>query len=265
MNFNRILIFGDIHGRTFWKEAVEKYMDEVEKVIFLGDYLDYYPDEWEEGDHTRKDDIDNLLEIIDLKRKYGNKVILLIGNHDQHYRNETFNNYAGGTRRDNMNAGNIKQIFDEFNDCFQLAYEETIHEQTLELKKEYWEKRVLFTHAGVNKSWYEKHKDLIGELNADNLNKLDSSKNGQLALAQLSSYRAWFGEKTGSMLWADVREMMGDPKECINGIYQIFGHTRLNGKPIITENWACLDCSTPFVLNPDGELSTLDEMNKHNV
>jgi predicted phosphodiesterase len=56
----KILIIPDIHGRTFWKETIEKHKDEVDKIIFLGDYLDPYP--WE--NITRKDAIRNLEEII---------------------------------------------------------------------------------------------------------------------------------------------------------------------------------------------------------
>lgn len=233
----KILVLGDIHGRTFWKDAV-KDVDEYDKIIFIGDYLDYYPDEWEDGEHTRKNDIDNFLEIIDFKTKYKDKVILLKGNHDEHYTSELFDEYAGGTRKDKFNSKYIKEIFDEFNDYFQLAYEETIGDR-----------RFLFTHAGVCKSWYEKYKDLIGELNAENLNKLDFSDEGQLALAQISTYRSWFGEKTGSILWSDVRERHVDESENIEGIYQVFGHTRLNGKPIITEQWACIDCQNPVIIN----------------
>ena len=244
----KILVFGDIHGRKFWKKPFNEHVDKVDKVVFIGDYLDFYPDEWEDGEHTRKDDIDNFLEIIDLKTKYGDKVVLLIGNHCQHYRSEIFDEYAGGTRKDNINSSYIKQIFDEFKDYFQLAYEETIGGR-----------RFLFTHAGVCKSWYEKYKGLIGELNADNLNKLDFSDEGQMALSQISNYRSWFGEKTGSILWSDVRERYVDKGEDIEGVYQVFGHTRLLGKPIITEQWACIDCSKPFMIHENGLIAELKE------
>ena len=55
-----ILIIAVIHGRNFWKKAVEENIDKVEKIIFLGDYLDPYP--WE--GITRKDAIRNFEEII---------------------------------------------------------------------------------------------------------------------------------------------------------------------------------------------------------
>ena len=38
---SKILIVPDIHGRKFWHEA-EELINEVDKVVFLGDYLDPY-------------------------------------------------------------------------------------------------------------------------------------------------------------------------------------------------------------------------------
>ena len=44
----RILVTPDIHGEIFWKEPVLKYIEQVDKIIFLGDYLDPYPEEGKE-------------------------------------------------------------------------------------------------------------------------------------------------------------------------------------------------------------------------
>lgn len=44
----RILVVPDVHGRTFWKKPVNKYIDQVDRIVFLGDYLDPYRDEGEE-------------------------------------------------------------------------------------------------------------------------------------------------------------------------------------------------------------------------
>lgn len=41
----RILVVPDVHGRIFWKESVNKYVDEVGRIVFLGDYLDPYAGE----------------------------------------------------------------------------------------------------------------------------------------------------------------------------------------------------------------------------
>ena len=87
-----MIIIPDIHGRTFWKDAVRGR--ENEKIIFLGDYLDPYPDEGlPEGKHRTYEEvakiqlsaIQNLNEIIEFKKEHMDSVILLIGNHDAGY------------------------------------------------------------------------------------------------------------------------------------------------------------------------------------
>ena len=41
MKYSKILIIPDVHGRTFWHYAKD-HVDEYDKIIFLGDYLDPY-------------------------------------------------------------------------------------------------------------------------------------------------------------------------------------------------------------------------------
>lgn len=77
---NKILIIPDVHGRTFWKYAIDN-IDKYDKVIFLGDYLDPYFWEVISFDFA----ISNFKEIIKFKRDNMDKVILLKGNHDWHY------------------------------------------------------------------------------------------------------------------------------------------------------------------------------------
>jgi predicted phosphodiesterase len=84
MPMKRILVVPDVHGRLFWKEPVRKYIYTVDRVVFLGDYLDPY--EGEEG--LAEDIFENMMEIVRLKRNNREKVVLLKGNHDQHYASE---------------------------------------------------------------------------------------------------------------------------------------------------------------------------------
>ena len=44
----KILVVPDEYGRTFWKEPVKNYIDQVDRIVFLGDYLDPYRGEGEE-------------------------------------------------------------------------------------------------------------------------------------------------------------------------------------------------------------------------
>ena len=243
-----VLVIPDAHGRTFWKKAVEENIDNVTKVIFLGDYLDLYPDE----EITRKQEKENFKEIINLKENNRDKVILLLGNHDLHYTHEDF---TRSTRFSYGDACNYKEMFLSNEPFFKIAHEEIVNNR-----------KYLFTHAGVMKSWYNRNKDIIGELNVDNLNKLQGFKKGIAALAEVSKYRSWLGEESGSPLWSDLREKIDDKKSEIDHVvenddshvdefdYQIFGHTQLAKNPIITDKWACLDCRKAFLINDEGEI-----------
>lgn len=78
---SKIIIVPDVHGRTFWKLAKEK-INEIDRVVFLGDYLDPYPVE----DISLEKAIEGLKEIINFKKEFSEKVILLIGNHKKYFK-----------------------------------------------------------------------------------------------------------------------------------------------------------------------------------
>ena len=64
----KIIVFGDIHGRDVWKKVLDERIDEVDKVIFLGDYFTS-----REGINEYKQNL-NFLEILKYKElfdKYG--------------------------------------------------------------------------------------------------------------------------------------------------------------------------------------------------
>lgn len=225
----KILIFGDIHGRTFWRYALDHH-EEYDKIIFLGDYLDHYKGEVE-NEITA---IHNFIEIIEFKKQHPDKVILLVGNHDESYRSYTFYRLANGGRHYDLHHEDVCQLFHDNKDLFSLAHEETVGE-----------KNYLFTHAGLTLGWYEENKEVIGDLTVENLNKLDKTHQGELTLTQISFYR-YGGYANGSILWADIREH-DKAKEKLSTHYQIFAHTYLK-KEYITEQWACLDCQKPMVL-----------------
>lgn len=227
----KILIIPDVHGRTFWKDAVEKYGENAEKIIFLGDYLDSYPCEG----ITRRQTIKNFEEIIDYKAANKDKVILLLGNHDLPYFDSHFHTRS---RYDSSNAWHIREDFNSHRSLFDMAYMETINDKTY-----------LFTHAGILKSWYEQHKKTIGELTVPNLNVLKDFPKGIEILTQVSGLRGGFG-RCGSMVWSDIDEKKED--EDLDGIYQIFGHSQQEEHPVITRTWACLDCRKAFILTEDG-------------
>ena len=86
----KILIVGDIHGREFWKEPVKTVLENSDaKIVFLGDYLDCYPDEFDSDFELGHDAstgylqtaIDNFKQIIELKKQYYEKKKKILGNH----------------------------------------------------------------------------------------------------------------------------------------------------------------------------------------
>lgn len=240
-----VLIISDVHGRQFWKNAIEKHFDECNKVVFLGDYLDPYP--WE--GITRKDAIRNFQEIIDFKNENKDKVVLLTGNHDLPYIDKKI--FYTRVRYDSSNAYHINEMFRSHRSFFKLAYEDTIGD-----------KKYLFTHAGLLPRWYEKHKELIGELTVDNLNRLQDTPQGMRALCEISRYRGGWDE-FGSIVWCDVVEMAETTQrmkeiekisinEKLPWDYQIYGHSQQEEHPIITKEFACLDCRKAFILTDEG-------------
>ena len=66
MNNKQILIIPDVHGRTFWKEAINKFPKNEfpnMEIIFLGDYLDPYTGY---EDINKEQAYDNFKEIIEV-------------------------------------------------------------------------------------------------------------------------------------------------------------------------------------------------------
>ena len=248
----KILIIGDIHARPFWKNAVNLYADECDKIIFLGDYVDPYKDEG----FTRKQAIRALEEVIEYKINNRDKTVLLLGNHDCHY---LIDGFTRSTRYDSSNAYKIRELYCQHRSQFNLACEEIINN-----------KKYLFTHAGLMNSWIERNKDIIGEPTVDSLNHLLDNPRGISALREISKYRTWLGEESGSIVWSDVREKIDLDDSIEYNIlpnedsvvdeydYQIFGHTLMK-KPIINEKWACLDCKKAFILDDSGDLLEIKE------
>ena len=267
----RILVVPDVHGRLFWKEPVKKYINTVDRVVFLGDYLDPY--EGEEG--LAEDIFENMMEIVRLKRNNREKVVLLKGNHDQHYASERFEEQAGGTRLDQQNWNKYHQAFTDYQDVFQIAHVEFIKGMPY-----------VFSHAGLTLYWLKKVNENVWNL-FDNkisvegpeiierINLLDDDRKGQDMLAVIGSYRSWFGEKTGSVLWADIEEhaIPYAPKAYgLNKVFQVFGHTKLNKEHDMIEfdDFAMIDSQQCFVIDESIEeriisVSKYEEIQNNNV
>jgi hypothetical protein len=182
----KILIIPDIHGRTFWKSAVES--GDYEKIVFLGDYTDPY----EMEGITNRDALKNFKSIIAFKQQNPEKVVLLLGNHDLHYYSGYYYELTGGVRYDPVSAVVLQRIFAKYHSFFQLAWE-----------TDWGNKHYLFSHAGVTQSWLKRNLELIRKPDARHLNRLLHSNDGLESLAQVGKMR-WGNYPSGSMVWADI-------------------------------------------------------------
>lgn len=241
------LIIPDVHGRKFWKDAIDQFSKEQYPdlhIVFLGDYIDPYTSF--EG-ITPEDAYNNFLEILEYI-KNDSRIIPLIGNHDWHY----FVN-LDNCRIDKARERQIEKLFIDNISCFRVTYSLDIND-----------KKYIFSHAGITKAWLNSIASMAkceidnwnpGDIDpkADHryiwmssLQNINESYNIELfeeclkhyddnfyncLLSMISRYRggwSWYG----SCIWADLNEW--NPYSSIienkeRNIFQIFGHTLTGG------------------------------------
>ena len=255
------LVIPDCHGRKFWRQAIANNIGKVDKIIFLGDYLDPYQNEIEENPELMEceyfGDSKNLLkmleDIVSLKKNEPNKYILLTGNHTDSY---IWSKFRAATRTDYKNWEKYHKFFSQNLEYFNFVWIEN---------------NVIFSHAGISEGWAEDF--LYSSMKYDEGAELEKSsivfetarvlKDTPLknfnkyyidSISHISHYRG--GDMFyGSCEWADLREHVDikNSKDSIiplgkKDIYQVFGHTQLKF-PLITDKWTCLDCRQGFIFD----------------
>ena len=239
----QILVIPDVHGRSFWKEAVDKHP--TLPIIFLGDYLDPYARE-----HITPDEaLANFKDIIAFKQANNERVTLLIGNHEIHY----LDPFYTFSRKDTINADYIHQLLVDHLPLFSMASQAEMNG-----------KAFLFTHAGIVESWWNKYfpdtpADVVSVCNALNAKMSNMETLGAFiddALMEIAKRRGGESE-AGSCLWADLEEHK--KSKSFNGIYQVFGHTQQKKKAVIKKTFADLDCRKAFLITPSGKIVEKNE------
>lgn len=231
-----MIIIPDVHGRSFWKEAIKKREDN-EEIIFLGDYLDNYPGEFDpytEKGITNKVALENFKEILDFARETEG-VTLLLGNHDVEYLFDS----CYPCRMDVSRKSEIEKLFNKNRDLFKVGiyYDDTI-----------------ITHAGISPKFLKS----IGQENTgffnfiDYLNELWKNGNSELGfiLGKVGWDRGGYDEE-GSPVWIDWYSL-----QCTdNEPRQIVGHSQYDPRMgdntylRIFKRQACLDCRAAFRVN----------------
>ena len=225
---SKLIIIPDVHGRSFWRKAVEEYPQE--EFIFLGDYLDPYS----QDGVTVEEAFAGLQEIVSLKESCPERVTLLWGNHDLHYLYPDLE----GSRYDRKNAARNGDFFTEHQKAFQLAAEWIAGDD-----------RYLFTHAGVGGLWVESFLPSLPEdkITAAFLNDCMKVPSFIQALSNVSYYRGG-PDMYGSCIWADLQEQ-GELYNQLQSSIQVFGHTMVLEAFNYDNRVYGLDCQECFYLD----------------
>jgi len=201
----KILILGDIHGRTSWKRIVAKE-DDAELIIFLGDYVDSF-------DVPPLTQLDNLNDIINFKKSYSQaEVILLTGNHDYHYMDNFTQDTYSGYQPKMFTA--FRTAFKDNEKLFQMAYLDKYNN--------------IYCHAGITESWLREVQitSTDPKVVVDSINELFHTKPNKFKYNP--SDRSGIGDSVWqSPIWVRPNSLYKDKFP----YFQIVGHTQ-EGQPV---------------------------------
>lgn len=230
----KTLVCGDLHTKFHIFEKVKEMVENYDRVIFLGDYVD----EWEAIPEAS---YNLLFELIEYKKQNMDKVILLWGNHDlSEWWGKPFACSGFNPQTHNLVADLLNR--DDNWKLFQVAYTQD---------------NILFTHAGVTQAWAERHldsEDTTADMLADKLNWAllnrpnEKAENIFFGLAEVGAARG--GYSSPSPLWTDEIELMAD---CLPGIEQVVGHTPQREIEIIDQFGKKLTFCDTHSLYPSGK------------
>lgn len=199
----KILVCGDIHAKLHIIKKITKIVDNYDKIVFLGDYVD----DWNASPELN---LSALKALVELKKRNKHKIVLLLGNHDL---SEWHGDVFKCSGYDLYASALLRPVFDKYKDYFQLAYATN---------------NFLFTHAGVTNSWLKRHflssfkslESATGISKMLNRQLSEWSKDFRDALSSAGFSRGGCGAP--SPVWADKSELIRNPLPYIN---QVAGHT----------------------------------------
>ena len=233
----KYLVVPDVHGRTFWKDALRDFSRGKfpnAKVIFLGDYIDPYT---QVECITPKEAYTVFKNIMKWVKKHKEKVIMLLGNHDIHYIVP-----SDTVRLDFANFRTIQRYYKRYLDeYFNIAYEDVIGG-----------KRFLFTHAGVVSGWLDHTYHFDSKPTAKFLNSCLHEPDKMYLLLQRSRQRGGYFN-SGSPIWADLSEHIHDLHPPKN-VFQVFGHSWCANEFRMDDQFIMLDCRKVFTIDDEGKI-----------
>lgn len=195
----KTLILGDIHGRTCWKDLINKESPDL--TIFLGDYATSH-----EGIRDEIQ-INNTFEILNYKESNPSSCILLRGNHDL----QCLYNNSGYWACYPEPSQNLLGIFssEEFRNRF-LNDTQWI----------YLQDDILYSHAGISKTWLKDS----GVNSLEEINSLEPI--GELFGFRPNSLFDTSGDsKTQGCIWIRPQSLVED---AIPEYIQVVGHSTVH-------------------------------------
>ena len=186
----KILVLGDIHGRTCWADIIEK--ENPDKVIFLGDYVSTHED------IPSDQQCSNLEDILNYKEANPDKVILLRGNHDDQHLGYSWAECSGHFR-------NVEKYMVSIKDRF-LADTQWV----------YVEGNIIFSHAGISKTWFN-------NFAFEDINLLNNCEPSEKFGFTPNSFYDYYGNSiTQPCVWIRPQVLVTD---ALDGYIQVVGHT----------------------------------------
>lgn len=228
----KAIALGDTHGRKDWAKIIEK--EQPDKIIFVGDYFDT------REDISVEEQIINFKNILNLKKKNPQKVILLFGNHDYHYLRTTRENYSGYQE---WSKTDIQEVLHPAIDAglMQMCY--------------VLDNKFLFSHAGVTKTWCKNNsinpdKDLEKQIN-----ELFIFKPNSFVFTTGKNMDMYGDDVEQSPIWVRPKSLLLDS---IGIFIQVVGHT--TQEEILCHNEAIfidtLGTSGEYLIIEDGKVSS---------
>lgn len=273
----KILAIADTHGNKVSLKIARKYVDEVDRVIFLGDYVDSHQPE---NNWLKQKSVLN--DILAFKKEHADKVTCLFGNHDICYLPK-----FGG---DPNVSGHQYYVTVDIQEYFCEHYEDF---QAIEVVDNW-----IFSHAGVTQNWldaplgkmhYERDviegKDVFWKL--EDANKAFKTK--QLKYFNHNSYDPYGDDESEGCMWIRPPSLI---RFGVEGYNQCIGHTvlaedamdywNLESRIVSAKDWydkkrfykyqyeaenepSNLDCKYVFIDSPDNNVYAIIDTQTNEV